>query len=143
MKGKSTEALAALLRDLQADRSAYARLRDLLEAQFQAALRHQAEPLQRLADEIVALVDELDAHTRQRALLLRKLLGSQGEPSMSRLLQRLPSTASQALGDIWTALEEQVRECKALNQRNCQLITEQQALMRRVMGVEEGLYAES
>lgn len=143
MRGKSTEALAALLRDLQADRSAYGRLRELLEGQFQAALRHQAEPLQRLADEIVVLVDELDAHTRQRGLLLRKLLGTQGEPSMSRLLQRLPATAAQALGDIWAALEEQVRECKAMNQRNCQLITEQQALMRRVMGVEEGLYAES
>jgi len=143
VKGKSTEALTLLLRDLQADRAGYGRLRELLEAQFQAALRHQAEPLQRLADEIVALVDELDAHTRQRGLLLRKLLGSQGEPTMSRLLQRLPTTAAQALGGLWTALEEQVRECKALNQRNCQLITEQQALMRRVMGVEEGLYAES
>jgi len=143
VKGKSTEALAALLRDLQADCAAYGRLRELLEAQFQAALRHQAEPLQRLADEIVVLVDELDAHTRMRGLLLRKLLGSQCDASMSRLLSRLPTTAAQALGDIWATLEGQVRECKALNQRNCQLITEQQALMRRVMGVEEGLYAES
>lgn len=143
MKGKSTESLAALLRDLQADRSAYARLRELLEAQFQAALRHQAEPLQRLAEEISALVDGMEARGRQRGQLLRQLLGTQGEPGMNRLLQRLPAKAAQALGDIWTALEQQVRECKALNQRNCQLITEQQALMRRVMGVEEELYAES
>ncbi|NCT85672.1 MAG: flagellar protein FlgN [Comamonadaceae bacterium] len=143
MRGKSTEALAALLRDLQADRSAYAQLRELLEAQFQAALRHQAEALQRLADEIIALVDLVEARGRQRGLLLRQLLGTQGEPRMDRLLQRLPAKAAQALGGLWTALEQQVRDCKALNQRNCQLITEQQALMRRVMGVEEELYAES
>lgn len=143
MKGKSTEALAALLRDLQADHSAYARLRELLEAQFQAALRHRAAALQEVADEIVALVEQLDAHTRRRGLLLRQLLGSQGEASMSRLLLRLPPATAQALGGLWAALQEQVNECKALNQRNCQLITEQQALMRRVMGVEEELYAES
>ncbi|MFT7723735.1 MAG: flagellar export chaperone FlgN [Roseateles sp.] len=143
MTGRRTEALAALLRGLQADRSAYARLRELLEAQFQAALRHQAEPLRRLADEIVALVDELDAHTRRRGLLLRQLLGPQGEPGIGRLLQRLPAPVEQPLAGLWAALEAQVRDCKALNQRNCQLITDQQALMRRVMGVEEGLYAES
>lgn len=142
MKSKSTEALAALLRDLQADRSAYEGLRELLEAQFQAALRHQAGALQRLADEIVAVVDGMDARAGQRSRLLRQLLGSQGEASMGRLLQRLPIKASQALGEIWSALEQQVRDCKTLNQRNCQLITEQQALMRRVMGVEEDLYAE-
>lgn len=142
MKGKSTEALAALLRDLQADRSAYAQLRELLEAQFQAALRHRAQALQESAEEILALVEQLNAHTRQRGLLLRQLLGSHGEASMGRLLQRLPASVAQTLGGLCTALQEQVNECKALNQRNCQLITEQQALMRRVMGVGEELYAE-
>lgn len=143
---RATEVLAALLRELHADRSAYARLRELLEAQFQAALRHQSEVLAGLAEDIVALVEQLDARSRQRGSTLKQLLGNgpdrDTEPSMSALLQRLPAAVAQTLGTAWLALEQQVRECKALNQRNCHLITEQHALMQRVLGVEEVLYAE-
>lgn len=141
---KVTEALSHLLRDMHADRSGYARLRELLEQQFEAALRHQAERLSALADDIVALVDELNARGLQRGALLRQLLGQrpQTEPSMAALLQRLPSAVGQTLSIAWQSLEQQVRECKDLNQRNCHLITEQHALMQRVMGVEEALYAE-
>jgi flagella synthesis protein FlgN len=143
VKGRTTELLGALLHGLQADREAYGRLRALQETQFEAALRHQPDALQRLADDILALVDELEARARQRSQLLSQLLGTQGEPTMSRLLQRLPVKAAQGLGGLWTALEQQVQDCKALNHRNCQLITDQQALMRRVMGIQEDLYAES
>lgn len=138
----STEMLTVLLRDLHADRSAYARLRDLLEAQFEAALRHRSQVLAQLADEVFALADELGERATRRSKLLRKLLGQEVKPSMSLLLRRLPETLARNLEQAWQSLEKQVRDCQSLNQRNCQFITEQHALMQRVLGAADGgLYA--
>lgn len=142
MSGKTRPALTGLLHDLQADRAAYERLQERLEAQFQAALRHDAPGLQQLAEDIGALVGELEARARARGQVLRQLLGTAGEVSMAALLNRLPPAAAQAIGGLWGGLEQQVRDCKALNARNGRLIADQHALMRRVMGVEEALYAE-
>lgn len=138
----AAQALARMLRDMQADQLGYTRLLELLEAQFEAALRHQAEALTRLAGEIGALVDQLDTRRQQRGLLLAQLLNKSPAPSITELLQRLPSVPAQTLTVAWQGLEQQVRECKRLNLRNCHLITEQHALMQRVLGVEEAGYAE-
>lgn len=135
-------ALAQMLRDLHADRSGYARLRELLEAQFQAALRHRAEPLIELAEDIVALVGEIEARRQQRGSLLVRLLGPDSKPSIEALLQRLPAATGQTFTVAWQGLEQQVRECKRLNLRNCQLVTDQHGLMQRVLGIEEPGYAE-
>lgn len=139
---KVAEVLARLLRDLHADRSAYARLRELLEEQFQAALRHRSEQLGGLAADIVALVEQLDQRRAVRSELLLALLGRNSKPSVEALLQRLSGASAQTLAAAWQGLEQQVIECKALNLRNCQLITDQHALMQRVLGIEEASYAE-
>lgn len=140
---KPVQLLARMLRDMYADCAGYARLRDLLEAQFQAALRHAAQQLLALADEITALVAELDERRAVRAELLAQLLGpGETQPTLALLLQRLPTQTGQALTVLWQGLEQQIRECKQLNLRNCRLITEQHALMQRVLGVEEQGYAE-
>jgi flagella synthesis protein FlgN len=139
---KPSEALAQMLRDMHADRSSYARLRELLEAQFQAALRHRAEQLTELAEDIVVLVGQIEVRRQQRGTLLSRLLGPASKPTLEALLQRLPAAAGQTITVAWQGLEQQVRECKSLNLRNCQLITDQHALMQRVLGVEEPGYAE-
>lgn len=140
---KPAQALAQMLRDMHADRAGYARLRDLLEAQFQAALRHAAQPLVGLAGEITGVVAELDGRRAARSQLLVQLLGpAEPAPTLDRLLQRLPGPTGQTLTVAWQGLEQQIRECKQMNLRNCRLITEQHALMQRVLGVEEQGYAE-
>lgn len=138
----STVALTQMLRGMHADRSSYAQLRELLEAQFQAALRHRAEALSGLAEDIVALVAQIEQRRQQRSQLLGRLLGPGSTPSLQALLQRLPSATGRTLAQAWQGLEQQVRECKRMNLRNCELITEQHALMQRVLGVEEPGYAE-
>ncbi|MBA4341901.1 MAG: flagellar protein FlgN [Methylibium sp.] len=140
---KPAQALAQLLRDMQVDRAGYARLRELLEAQFQAALRHATQALVGLADDITRLVAELEERRATRSRLLAQLLGpAEAEPTLARLLQRLPASAGQTLTVAWQGLEQQIRECKQMNLRNCRLITEQHALMQRVLGVEEQGYAQ-
>lgn len=140
---KPAQALALMLRDMQADQAGYARLHELLEAQFQAALRHAAQQIVGLADEITRLVEELEERRATRSRLLVQLLGpAERTPTLARLLQRLPAQTSQLMAQTWRGLEQQIRDCKQLNLRNCRLITEQHALMQRVLGVEEQGYAE-
>jgi flagella synthesis protein FlgN len=124
------------------DQAGYGRLRALLEEQFQAALRQRAELLLELAPRIEALVDTLDRHREARREQLRLLLGARGTISLSGLLARLPQPTAQLLGRAWERLEAQVRDCKALNARNCELIVEQHALMQRLLGAERDTYAE-
>jgi len=126
---KAREILLKLLAGMHEDQAGYGRLRALLEEQFQAALRQRAELLLELAPRIEALVDSL-------------LLGARGTISLSGLLARLPQPTAQLLGRAWERLEAQVRDCKALNARNCELIVEQHALMQRLLGAERDTYAE-
>jgi len=138
-----TLALAQILREMQADHAGYARLRELLEAQFHAALRHGTQQLLDLAEEITHLVMELEGRRATRGQLLGQLLSSSEEaPTLAQLCKRLPAQAGKALGQTWQTLEQQILECKQLNLRNCRLITEQHALMQRVLGVEGQVYAE-
>lgn len=142
MSSKAAEALGKMLSDMHADRTGYARLRELLDAQFQAALRHQGQELVGLAEQISGLVDELEARRAERSRLLTLLMGREVAPSIDALLQRLPAKVGQTITVAWQGLEQQVRECKSMNLRNCQLITEQHALMQRAMGIEEPGYAQ-
>jgi len=142
MNGTPHEALLNLLRGLQADRAGYAGLRGLLEAQFQGALRHDAAALLSLAEQIGAQVAELEQRRVERGELLLRLLGRAQPPSLAALLQRLPAGPGERLAGVWTELEQQIRDCKALNQRNCTLIIEQHGLMQRLLGQEGELYAQ-
>ncbi|MDN3921560.1 flagellar protein FlgN [Roseateles violae] len=138
----SAQLLIDLLGGMHADRRSYTQLQALLEEQFQAALRHQAEPLMKLAERIGAVVDTLNSQRLTRRQLVARLLGRDQDLSMPALLQRLPQASSAVLGQTWSALEQQVRDCKALNARNCELIVQQQALMQRLLGMEQDTYAE-
>lgn len=131
------------LRDgLDHDQAGYQRLHGLLEAQFQAALRHQADAMAELADGILAQVAELDAQRERRQQLLVALLGRNGTPSLKALLARLPQASAQPLAQLWRHLQLALADCKALNLRNCQFIIEQQALMQQLLGREEATYAQ-
>ncbi|MFT3857263.1 MAG: flagellar export chaperone FlgN [Aquabacterium sp.] len=135
------DALARLLTDLQADLDAAHGLQTLLEQQFQAALRHEGSTLSELGPRIVAQVEAMEARRAMRVRLVARLLGSAQAPSMGALAETLPRPIQTALRREWQALESSVRHCKALNQRNCELIVAQHALMNRVLNGEDHTYA--
>jgi flagellar biosynthesis protein FlgN len=133
--------LAEIVRQIQADGLGYDRLGQLLEQQFQAALRHDAVALEQLAHEISTLVGELERRRAARVEHTTALLPRGQAPSMQGLIQRLDGPLRLQVMALWSKLEEQVRECKASNLRNCRLIMEQAALMKRVLAGVEGTYA--
>ena len=133
------EAVRRVMQGIADDGLGYAALLALLEEQFQATLRHQNAQLTTLADQVIAAVEPLDARRRQRVSLVTALLGPKGD--MQQLFATLPDDArSQAQSD-WTALEQMVLECKRLNARNSELLTEQYSIMQRVLHGEEDTYA--
>jgi flagellar biosynthesis protein FlgN len=133
------EAVRRVLQGMADDSVGYAALQTLLEEQFQATLQHQSTRLTALADRVVAAVEPLDARRRQRVSLVTALLGPQGDmPQLFALLQE--NARSKAEAD-WAALEQRVLECKRLNARNSDLLTEQYSIMQRVLHGEEDTYA--
>jgi flagella synthesis protein FlgN len=133
------EAVRRVLQGIADDGAGYAALQTLLEEQFQATLRHQSAQLTALADQVIAAVEPLDARRRQRVSLVTALLGPQGDmPQLFALLQEGARAKAEA---DWAALERMVLECKRLNARNSDLLTEQYSIMQRVLHGEEDTYA--
>ena len=133
------EAIERVLQGIRDDRQGYGALLVLLEEQFQAALRHQTEQLKVLAEQIVSAVEVLDGRRSQRMSLANALLGPR--PAMASLFALLQADAQARSIAEWEALEQMVVECKRLNTRNSQLLTEQFTTMQRVLHGEEHIYA--
>lgn len=134
-------ALARLLRDAQADLADYGQLADLLEQQFDSAMQHDGARLTALAPQITALVDTLDERRRARVALAAQLLGPQAPVELAALLERVPAGHRASVQAMWDRLGAAVQQCKARNARNARLMTEQNALLQRVLhGPQEGLY---
>lgn len=136
-------AMERLLRDVQADLADYAELAALLDEQFAGALRHDGPALEALAERIVALVDELDTRRQFRIGLLTRLSGGTA-PSVPALVAQWPAARRSAVQALWDRLALAVQDCKARNLRNARLMTEQHALLSRVLhGPEDTLYADA
>ncbi|MGK5077155.1 flagellar export chaperone FlgN [Janthinobacterium sp. HLX7-2] len=133
------EAMRRVLQGISDDSIGYSALQGLLEEQFQASLRHQSAQLTALADQVIAAVEPLDARRRQRVSLVSALLGPQGD--MPQLFALLQEEARMTAVRDWAALEQMVLECKRLNARNSDLLTEQYTIMQRVLNGEEDTYA--
>lgn len=140
-RGKQSEAMMQLVQGMRADIADYRRLRELLELQFNAALRHQSQTLVDVAANITELVDTLEQRRQERVVLAGELIGP-GEPvSMQGVMRLLTPSSRTVLQTDWDTLEGLVRECKEANARNCRLLTEQHEIMQRVLNREADTYA--
>lgn len=131
-------ALANLTRGVAEDVRDYQALRTLLQRQFDAALAHQAVCLGELAERITAMADILERRRLQRVDLVNALSGKGG--SVAAAFALLPVAPRDMLQAGWSTLEELVRECKELNERNCRLMMDQYGILQRVLCGEEETY---
>lgn len=134
-----------LLRGIQADLTDYRALRDLLETQFDKALRHNTAGLAEVGERIDTMCGVLSARQRERlALLDGASPGQAAEASaagrMEGVFDELPLALRTLSKSAWHELLGLVQECKALNVRNCALIVEQHETMQRVLGAETDVY---
>lgn len=135
--------LSGLMRGIGEDVRDYRVLRNLLQEQFDAALRHQSLRLGQLAERITELTEVLEQRRAQRVELVTALSGKgAGVITTFALLKGVPHEAlrREALQVAWSELEALVRECKQFNERNCRLIMDQYSIMQRVLHGEEQIY---
>ena len=132
------QTLRVLLQGVGTDIERCRRMVRLLEAQFQAALRHDPAEMSEASQGITELVEHMDETRRSRVAAVRALLGEGG--TVQRVIERLDGPQRQALETGWRMLEELVRESKRLNVRNCELLMAQHALMQRVLHGEGETY---
>lgn len=135
------EQLATLMQGLREDLAACVAMRDLLEAQFAAVLHQRTDDLMETAQRIAALGESMRLRRRVRQGLVRSLSGNATPPGMNAVLAALPPALRPTLESWHGQLQQQMRECKTLNQRNGRLLGEQHALMQRVLGVDRDTYA--
>jgi flagella synthesis protein FlgN len=134
------QAVTRLLDGIQADIQACGAVRDLLERQFQAALRHRAADLGELADALMPQLDAMEQRRQQRVQLVRALHGASA--TMDTLLTGLPAAQRSGAAADWERLEQLVRDCKQATARNGSLMADQYTVMQRVLHGEDQLYAE-
>lgn len=133
------QAVARLLDGIQADLQACTAIRDLLERQFQAALRHHAAELGVLAEQLMPQLDGMEQRRLQRVQLVRALHGANA--GMDKLLNGLPPAQRAGASADWERLEQLVRDCKQATTRNGNLMADQYTVMQRVLHGEDQLYA--
>lgn len=133
------QAVARLLEGIQEDLRACAVIHDLLERQFQAALRHRAAELGELAGELMPQLDAMEGRRQQRVQLVRALHGAAA--GMDDLLKALPAAQRDRAASDWERLEQLVRDCKQATARNGSLMADQYTVMQRVLHGEDELYA--
>jgi flagella synthesis protein FlgN len=133
------QAHAQLLGDVRADLDAAAAMLELLERQFDAALRHRSAELAALAAEFTPALEAMEARRVRRVSLIRALLGPAA--TMASLLGKLQEPARAELSAGWEELERRVRACKEATARNGALLADQFTVMQRVLHGEEQVYA--
>ena len=133
------QALARLLDGIQADLTACGAVHELLERQFQAALRHRGAELSALAAELMPRLDAMEERRKQRVQLVRALFGA--DAAMEQLFASLAPAQRGAAGADWARLERLVHDCKQATTRNANLMADQYSVMQRLLHGEEDTYA--
>lgn len=133
------QAVGRLLDGIRDDLRDCGAVHELLERQFQAALRHSGTELSTLAAELMPQLDAMEARRMQRVQLVRALFGL--DATMDQLFASLAAPERHTASAAWTQLERLVRDCKAATARNGNLMADQYAVMQRLLHGEEDTYA--
>ncbi len=144
--------LQRILAGVRDDLTDYRRLRELLDAQFAAALRHRADGIRAAVGGILELTEVLEGRRRERVRLVEEMLAAEmtasantkrASPgsSLQGISARLPAGMRANFDACCGKLERLVRECKRRNRRNCHVLTAQHDIVRQVLNPQAGIYA--
>jgi len=131
-------ALLVFVNDIVEDVRDYRMLRELLQQQFEVAMKHNALRLTELAAQISETAGALEKRRKRRSALMGSLPGKNCD--ITAILALVNDAAREAVKARWIELEGLVRECKELNDRNGRLMMDQYAIMQRVLHGEEKIY---
>lgn len=125
--------ITQLLNGIQQDHRIYSQLQVLLISQRTMIVERQSEPLENLNQLVEQIYQQLKESTNQRLLLLKSLNIPTQSDGMYFLFSRLPDVMANKARRLWQQLEQQVTDCKQLNERNTQLLMMQQEILNRLL----------
>lgn len=133
--------IVTLSRGLNQDLLAYRRLKEQLEAEFDAAMYHDSSRLAAISEVVENLAGEIEIRRQERVDLVAWLFGDDKNARMEQVFSLLPEAPSKMFRAWWSELEGLVHDCKTQNARLCRLLTDQHEIMQRILGDQEDIYA--
>lgn len=126
--------LGAIVRGIRSDLDRCAALIPLLETQQRLLAAADSERLAEVGATLVVALNELESSARSRSEYLMQLgLAGNGE-GMQVLLDKLPPTLGAELAGLWQDLKNGLARCKALNERNGELLASQRMTLSHLTG---------
>lgn len=132
--------LADLTRGIRNDVDRCSQLQPLLVEQQLLLAQTDSDGLSRVGALISGLINELEASAGERSGLM-ELLGLQADGEGFRtLVTKLPAPMDGQLERMWTELESRLVRCKALNERNGELLASHRHALEELMGTAASPY---
>lgn len=132
--------LADLIRGIREDIACCEQMRPQLVEQQRQIVALETEALNETSLLIAARVDDLRRRGNERSRLLREIGLAPGKAGMEVLIGRLPDPLNQQMAALWLELEKALARCKALNERNGELLAAQKLAIGQLTGQEESVY---
>ncbi|WP_115719450.1 flagellar protein FlgN [Gallaecimonas mangrovi] len=121
--------LAALIKGVKQDIARCEEVSKLLRHQERLLRRTDDEGLAALNRLLMPALEQLADSASKRTDLLKRLGVTPNQSGMTVLLNKLPATLSNQLAPLWQVLQDRLAQCQALNERNGQLLADQQELL--------------
>ncbi|AEY02562.1 hypothetical protein GU3_14045 [Oceanimonas sp. GK1] len=128
--------LRQLWQTLQQERQGYEHLHRLLQHQARLLTGQDHQGLLSHNPQQTTLTGQLAELAARRDTLLAEL----GVASPEQLCHKLPAPLSGQLGELWQALLQQARLCRALNDGNGRLLASQKEWLEHRLGVTDAVY---
>ncbi|MDX9873917.1 MAG: flagellar protein FlgN [Spongiibacteraceae bacterium] len=126
--------LDAMIKAARSDVATCEQIEALLAEQLPALIRRDADQLTSISQQLEPLLTRIRTNARQRAEQLQTLGLNPDQSGMTQLLQRLPATLATRLRPLWQQLEEALRRCRQLNERNGRILAGQRETIAQLLG---------
>lgn len=133
---RSEKLLGVIGDDIRQDCEDYARLRDLMQAQYQNLLQRDGASIESANQAIDALVEAARVRAQRRSKILAAFRLSADAAGIQRLIESRPEPVRNQLAQAWSQARVLAGECKQLNERNGALLAMQQDILKQLLGGE-------
>jgi flagella synthesis protein FlgN len=130
----AVEHLKAIVQAIREDIACCGELVPLLTEQQRLLARHDGEALDPVGAQITSRLQVLEGHGQERVQRLRALGLEPNQQGIQTLITKLPASVSEQLREAWHQLEMGLARCKALNERNGELLASQRMALAEIKG---------
>lgn len=131
---KVRDRLAALVQDIRKDLSTCRQLESELQKQQILLSRQEGEALSTLGESILDHIDGIQRRADLRSGHLKALGLPTGTDGFRMLASKLPEALQDQLIGDWEKLEKALSRCKALNERNGELLASHRSALATLTG---------